>query len=121
MRYPNLRYGNPTELNYYALGIPLATLARRLRRDERTVSDWLTGKTRVPWWVPEVLRLQRMESVEIMRQHTQHLVDRQPIGRGLATVTHEGQLELRRPDVKKPQPLTALRLDDFDQPTTATG
>lgn len=62
MRYPNLRYGNPTELAYYAMGLPLADLARRLRRDERTVKDWISGRTRVPWWVPEILRLKRMEA-----------------------------------------------------------
>lgn len=62
MRYPNLRYGNPTEMAYYAMGVPLADLARRLRRDERTVRDWLSGRARVPWWVPEILRLKRMEA-----------------------------------------------------------
>lgn len=62
MRYPNLRYGNPTEMAYYAMGVPLADLARRLRRDERTVRDWLNGRTRVPWWVPEILRLKHMEA-----------------------------------------------------------
>lgn len=62
MRYPNLRYGNPTEMAYYAMGVPLPDLARRLRRDERTVRDWLSGRTRVPWWVPEILRLKRMEA-----------------------------------------------------------
>lgn len=62
MRYPNLRYGNPTEMAYYAMGVPLPTLARRLRRDERTVRDWLNARTRVPWWVPEILRLQHMEN-----------------------------------------------------------
>ena len=62
MRYPNLRYGNPTELAYYAMGVPLAVLAKRLRRDERTVRDWLSGRQRVPWWVPEILRLKHMEA-----------------------------------------------------------
>ena len=62
MRYPNLRYGNPTEFAYYALGVPLPDLARRLRRDERTVRDWLSGRTRVPWWVPEIMRLRRLEA-----------------------------------------------------------
>lgn len=62
MRYPNLRYGNPTEMSYYAMGVPLKDLARRLRRDERTVRDWINGKQRVPWWVPEILRLKRMEA-----------------------------------------------------------
>lgn len=62
MRYPNLRYGNPTEMAYYAMGVPLPVLARRLRRDERTVRDWLNARTRVPWWVPEILRLQHLEA-----------------------------------------------------------
>lgn len=62
MRYPNLRYGNPTEMAYYAMGVPLPDLARRLRRHERTVDRWLNGKAKVPWWVPEILRLQRMEA-----------------------------------------------------------
>lgn len=62
MRYPNLRYGNPTEFAHYAMGVPLPVLAKRLRRDERTVRDWLSGRTRVPWWVPELLRLKHMES-----------------------------------------------------------
>lgn len=42
MRYPNLRYGNPTELNYYALGLPLAGVTRagrlELRRAVRATS-----------------------------------------------------------------------------------
>ena len=62
MRYPNLRYGNPTEMACYAMGRPIKDLARSLRRDERTVRDWLSGKQRVPWWVPEIMRLKRMEA-----------------------------------------------------------
>ena len=120
MRYPNIRYGNPTEFNYYATGIPLPVLARRLRRDERTVKDWLTAKARVPWWVPEVLRLQQMEAADIMRQHMQHVSGFKAIRRPLAVVTPAGELELRRQDVKKPQPLTDLRLDDFDVCPVAT-
>ena len=62
MRYPNLRYGNPTEFAYYAMGLTLPELSRRLRRDERTVRDWLSGRARVPWWVPEIMRLKRLEA-----------------------------------------------------------
>ncbi len=32
MRYPNLRYGNPTELRHYAQSVPVKDLARQLRR-----------------------------------------------------------------------------------------
>lgn len=115
MRYPNLRYGNPTEFAYYAMGIPLADLAHRLRRDERTVRDWLSGRRRVPWWVPEVLRLRRMEADLRHRQ-----MFGAPMRQGLAVVTDEAQLELRRPREKKPQSITELRLDDF-APVQAVG
>ncbi|MDP3671725.1 MAG: hypothetical protein Q8R69_18790 [Telluria sp.] len=68
MRYPHLRYGNPNEFAYYAIGIPVKDMAKRLRRSERSVKDWLSGKKKMPWWIPELLRLQRMESVERSRQ-----------------------------------------------------
>jgi hypothetical protein len=48
-------------MRYYAMGRSNADLARSLSRDERTVRDWLSGKTKVPWWVREILRLRRME------------------------------------------------------------
>ncbi|WP_061537199.1 hypothetical protein [Collimonas arenae] len=68
MKYPNLRYGNPQAMNHYAQGIPLKQLAHRLRRSERAVSDWLKGTKKVPFWVPELLRLQRMEHDHIIHQ-----------------------------------------------------
>lgn len=68
MRYPTLRYGNPEEMRFYAQGVPMKDLARRLRRSERSVRDWLTGKKKVPWWVPELLRLQHQEHLERHRQ-----------------------------------------------------
>lgn len=62
MRYPNLRYGNPTAMQHYALRYPdTRTLAKALKRSERSVKDWLAGKVKVPWWVPEIMRLQQME------------------------------------------------------------
>lgn len=93
-------------------------LARRLRRDERTVKDWLNQKKRVPWWVPEVLRLQQKEAQDLNRQvlyKTGYKHSRPP----LATVTEIGQLSRHQPSEKKPQSMTELRLDDFDQATTS--
>ncbi|MYM67284.1 hypothetical protein GTP45_10625 [Pseudoduganella sp. FT55W] len=116
MRYPNLRYGNPTEFAYYVMcyGDDIPAVARLLRRDERTVRDWLSGRQRVPFWVPELMRLRRFETDVYMRQNSHR---RAP---ALGVVTHEAQLEIRRPDVKKPQSVTALRLDDFDQVDRST-
>jgi hypothetical protein len=68
MRYPNLRYAHANELQFYGQGIPLKELAKRLRRSEKSVTAWLNGDRKVPYWVPELLRLQRMEHMERMRQ-----------------------------------------------------
>lgn len=113
MRYPNRRYGNPAELKHYAMAFDLKDLARLLRRDERTVRDWLSARRPVPWWVPEILRLKRMEAVE---RHRQMGFDQLPASLG---VVRADVIELaRRPDTTKPQ-LTTLRLDDFDQRAAA--
>jgi hypothetical protein len=105
VRYPNLRYGNPQEFNYYAMGRPLADLARSLRRDERTVRDWLSGRQRVPWWVPEIMRLRRMELDLRMRQ----------MGMGalapLLGVVGADVVTLAQPEKEKPQ--IAPRLVDI--------
>src|SRR5450830_900388 len=68
MRYPNTRYGNPTEFQYYAQGQKPKDIATRLRRSEHSVTQWLAGKRRLPWWIPEILRLQRLEYDIWMRQ-----------------------------------------------------
>lgn len=116
MRYSNLRYGNPAELNHYALGVPLDALARMLRRDPRTVRDWMTCRRRVPWWVPELLRLRHMEASERHRQMTGA-----PMLARLGIVGAD-VIELHRPRIKKEPEATDLRLSDFDAaPKRAAG
>jgi hypothetical protein len=120
MRYPNLRYGNPTEFAYYAMGQSHSDLARALRRDERTIRDWLSGRAKLPWWVPEILRLKRMELVDRQRQMFGAIGDQKRLA-ALGVVGPDTVLELhRRPEKKKPQ-ITDLRLDDFDQPRAVAG
>ena len=68
MRYPNRRYGSPDEMRFYAQGIPVKELAKRLRRSERSVHDWLAGNRKIPWWIPEIMRLQHLAYCEMMRQ-----------------------------------------------------
>src|SRR5438034_11739155 len=68
MRYPNLRYGSPDEMRFYAQGMTVKDLAKRLRRSERSVNEWLAGTRKVPWWIPEILRLQHMAHREMMQQ-----------------------------------------------------
>lgn len=71
MRYPNRRYGNPTAMQHYAMWYgDVRSLAKALRRSERSVKDWLSGTARVPWWVPEIMRLQQMEHAHTVAQIT---------------------------------------------------
>jgi len=108
LRYPNLRYGKASELAYYAMGRTPADLARLLRRDERTVKDWLTGRARVPWWVPELLRLRAMEAAERHRQ-----MGFEPLRRSLGLVSAD-VIELRRPIKEKP-PISDQRPDESNR------
>jgi hypothetical protein len=89
MKYPNLRYGNPQAMHHYAQGIPLKQLAHKLRRSERAVSDWLKGTKKVPFWVPELLRLQAMEHDHIIYQ-----MGIQPLRKKLGIVQNTGQIVL---------------------------
>ncbi len=86
MKYPNLRYGDPAALAFYTQFYPekerVRMLARQLRRSERSVRDWLSGAKKMPWWVPEIIRLQRMEHVEMMRQ-----MGMQPVRQRLGVMT----------------------------------
>lgn len=68
MRYPNSRYGNPEELKYYSQGMSIRELAKQLKRSEKSVKQWLSFEKKVPYWVPELLRLRHMEADLRMRQ-----------------------------------------------------
>lgn len=49
-------------------GRTVKEIAKRLKRSERSVHDWMSGKRKVPWWAPEILRLQHMEWYDRMQQ-----------------------------------------------------
>ena len=68
MRYPNTRYGNPEELKYYSQGLPIKILAKKLKRSEKSVTAWINGYRKIPFWVPELMRLWHMERDITMRQ-----------------------------------------------------
>lgn len=67
MRFKNQRYGDPEHLRYYASGWKLDALAKHLKRDEKTIKRWLSGEQKMPWWVPELLRLERYEKYHQLR------------------------------------------------------
>jgi hypothetical protein len=106
MKYPNLRYGNPQAMHHYAQGIPLKQLAHKLRRSERAVSDWLKGTKKVPFWVPELLRLQAMEHDHIIYQ-----MGIQPLRKKLGIVQDTGQIFLIAP----PEPATKHEIDEKER------
>jgi transcriptional regulator with XRE-family HTH domain len=68
MRYPNTRYGNLNELLYYTQGLSVKDIAKQLKRSEKSVSEWLNGNRKIPFWVPELLRLRHLEADLRMRQ-----------------------------------------------------
>jgi hypothetical protein len=68
MQFPNTRYGNPVEMQFYVQGLPIKDVSVQLRRSEKSVRSWLNGDRKIPWWVPELLRLRNMEREQILRQ-----------------------------------------------------
>jgi len=117
VKYPNLRYGDPAALAYYTQFYPakdrVRMLAKQLRRSERSVRDWLTGTAKVPWWVPEIVRLQRMEHVEMMRQMNMRAEDARL---GVVTGTVIDFSASRRKSV--PQGGQSVPAGDSDRPAT---
>ncbi|MGZ3319663.1 MAG: hypothetical protein ACXU9C_01640 [Xanthobacteraceae bacterium] len=87
------------------MGRPLADVARSLRRDERTVRDWMSGKTRVPWWVPEIMRLRRLELD--LRQQQMGMGALRP----LLGIVDAAVLTLPQPAKKKPPEPQRLFVD----------
>jgi hypothetical protein len=68
MQYPNTRYGNPEEFEYYAQGLSNRELAKQLKRSEKIISLWRKGDVKMPWWVPEIMRHRHFERIDRMRQ-----------------------------------------------------
>ena len=100
MRYPNLRYGNPAELRHYAQFRQVSDIARQLRRSERSVRNWLSEAEKMPWWVPEIIRLQKMEHDEMLRQ--MNMVPRRA---ALGLVTNTGVVyQFPKPAPADPEP-----------------
>jgi hypothetical protein len=103
MKYPNLRYGNPLELQHYAQGMTTKELAKRLRRSERSVKDWLEGKKKIPFWVPELLRLQQFEHQQRMYQ-----MNMKPVMKRLGVIQADAVIYQLRPRRSKPMKFPEL-------------
>jgi hypothetical protein len=73
-------------------------LAKHLMRAEKTIQNWITGKKKMPYWVPELLRLQDFEHREIMRQMNIPALRAQ-----LGVVTASASIRPFRPTVRNPE------------------
>ena len=113
MKYPNTRYGHVEELEFWMQGESVRRIARRLKRSEKTVQYWLTGKNRIPWWVPEILRLQHYEYQDRLRQ-----MGFKPPKTKLA-IAAAGGLMFPEPASTVSAPLTPLKKPDESNQTSA--
>ena len=68
MKHPNSRYGNPLEMAFYRRGLSDEELAHYLHRSTKTIERWRTGREKIPFWVPELLRLREFEYQQRMHQ-----------------------------------------------------
>lgn len=96
------RWANPSEFDYWAKVYSTRELARRLRRTQRTIRDWLSGKRPIPAWAIEVLRLHELEA-EAYRQRLYYPLHKRR------------QLDLAFHDAKNESQ------EATDQPSTGTG
>ncbi|WP_293781269.1 hypothetical protein [uncultured Oxalicibacterium sp.] len=67
MKYPNTRYASIDQLLYWKRGLSEKDLAKHLKRSKKTIENYLSGREKIPWWVPEILRLQEYEYQNRMR------------------------------------------------------
>jgi hypothetical protein len=103
--HSNLRSCSIESAVDYAMGRTHAELARMLRRDERTIRDWLSGRAKVPWWVPEIMRLKRVEADLGHRQMFCGAPDKKS-DHTPGLVADDGSLERRDPQKKHPRSQT---------------
>ena len=115
MRYPNRRYGNPTAMAHYAMWYgDIKSLAKALKRSERSVKDWLACRAKVPWWVPEIMRLQQMEHNNMVYQMTGRQVAAR-LGEVVGGQVIDAGARFKRPDTsgeQYPPPAAAPALPD---------
>jgi predicted transcriptional regulator len=68
MRSSKPRYARHDEFIFYCQGRPVWAIAELLRRSPRTIERYIDGKSKIPWWTAEMLRLLNDEFHERVRQ-----------------------------------------------------
>lgn len=62
MHKPSRRWVSITEFESLTSGLPRKHLCRLLRRCDRTIRDWQTGRRPIPAWTTDTLRMHRLET-----------------------------------------------------------
>jgi hypothetical protein len=97
---------SPNEFIYYARSLPMRQLCRTLGRHERTIKDWMNGKSVIPPWAVAVLRLQALE-YEFMRDQMGFTA----IEREAASPSFQTLPRARRPAANEPKYAPQFTLD----------
>lgn len=67
MKDPSRHWMNAAEFEHLTSGIPRKYLCRMLRRCDRTLRDWQSGRRPVPLWVRDSLLIHRLETRRTFR------------------------------------------------------
>lgn len=62
MKNPSRHWVSATEFERYASGLSRKHLSRLLRRCDRTIRDWQSGRRPIPAWTVQTLRLHQHET-----------------------------------------------------------
>lgn len=68
MKNPSRRWVSANEFEMHTAGLPRKHLCRLLRRCDRTIRDWQTGRRPIPAWTLDTLRLREFEALKIHQE-----------------------------------------------------
>lgn len=67
MKNPSRHWVTPIAFEHYSRGHSRAYLCRLLRRCDRTIRDWQSGRRPIPAWTIDALRMNRLETAQAYR------------------------------------------------------
>lgn len=68
MKNPSRRWVSAIEFEQHTAGLPRKFLCRLLRRCDRTIRDWQTGRRPIPAWTIDTLRMHEVEAIRAYRE-----------------------------------------------------
>jgi len=67
MKNPSRRWVSAVEFEKHTAGLPRKHLCRLLRRCDRTVRDWQSGRRPIPAWTIDTLRMNSVDAIRAYR------------------------------------------------------